>query len=167
MPTLLEQPVAIKRMLVTTREQARAVEDPIRAKILELLYRQNMTADQMIGALKKAGRDRALTTIRHHVRVLKDAGLIRETRIDEIRGTVSKRYGTQTRLLNHEAPEDFDAKYAKIIGLTTRRMEKMLRTIRSNLQVPKNSKLPESYYHYLAVEIVNRAVTSSLEPRGD
>ena len=113
MPTLLEQPVAIKRVPVAAREQARAVEDPTRAKVPELPYRQNMTADQMTEALKKAGRDRAFTTIRHHVRVLKDAGLIRETRIDEIRGTVSKRYGTQTRLLNHEAPEDFDAKYAK------------------------------------------------------
>ena len=91
MPTLLEQPVAIKRVPVATREQARAVEDPTRAKVPELPYRQNMTADQMISVLKKAGRDRALTTIRRHVRALKDAGLIQVNRIDEIRGTVSKR----------------------------------------------------------------------------
>ena len=100
-------------MPVAAREQARAVKDPTRAKVPELPYRQNMTADQMAEAIKKAGHDRALTTIRHHVRALRDAGLIQVTRMDEIRGAVSKRYGAQTGLLNHEAPEDFDAKYAK------------------------------------------------------
>lgn len=165
MSILLEQPTEIKRMLVTTPEQARAIEDPVRARILELLYHKNMTVDKITEALRKAGHDRAVTTVRHHVRILQDAGLIQITRIDEVRGTVSKRYGTQTRLLSHEMPEDFDARYAKIIGITEKRMERVLQTIHTNLKVPNNDKLPESYYHHLAVEIVNRAMTSSLEPR--
>ena len=167
MSILVEQPVTIKQILVTTPEQARAVEDPARAKMLELLYRRDMTADQMATQLKKAGHDKALTTIRHHLRVLRNAGLIQVTRIDEVRGTVSKRYGTHIRLLNYEAPEDFEAKYAKIIGTTTTKMDKILRSIRASMPASKNDKHPESYYHYLAVEILNRAVTSSLEPYRD
>ena len=167
MPTLLEQPVAVTRMLVTTPEQARAVEDPARAKILELLYRQDMTADQLAEDLRKAGHNKALTTVRHHIRVLRGAGLVQVTRIDEVRGTISKRYGTQIRLLNYETPEDFESKYAKIIGTTSARMDKILRNIRTSLPAPKGDKQPESYYHYLAVEILNRAVTASLETNRD
>lgn len=167
MAILVEQPVTTQRILVTTPEQARAVEDPARAKILELLYRHDMTADQMAAELKKAGHDKAITTIRHHLRVLRNAGLVQVTRIDEVRGTVSKRYGTETRLLNYDAPEDFEVKYAKIIGTTATKMDKILRGIRASLPAPKNDKQPESYYHYLALEILNRAVTSSLEPYRD
>ena len=167
MQTLVEQPVEITRILATTPAQARAIEDPARAKMLEMLYRRDMTADQMAKELKKAGYDKALTTVRHHIRVLRSADLIQVTRIDEVRGTVSKRYGTRIRLLNYEIPEDFEAKYSKIIGTTTTKMEKILRNIRGSMPAPKNDKHPESYYHYLAVEILNRAVTASLEPRSD
>lgn len=165
MSTLLDQPVSIVRTLVTTPEQARAVEDPARAKIVEILYHRDMTVDQITEELRKTGFDKAITTVRHHIRILKNAELIQVTRIDEIRGTVSKRYSTQIRLLNYDAPEDFENRYAKIIGATTVKMDRILRGIKTTLSASDDEKMPESYCHYLALEILNRAATSSLEPR--
>lgn len=164
MSTLLEQPVKISRMLVTTPEQASAVEDPVRARMLEMLYHNSMTAEQIAAGLKESGNEKALTTVRHHIKILREANLIRLTKIEEVRGTIAKYYGTETRLLNYEIPEDFDAKYSKMVDGVSSRVGKMLDGIMARIPRPKNDKLPDAYYHYLAVEILNRAMTNSLEP---
>lgn len=164
MSTLLEQPVEISRMLIATPGEARAIEDPARTKMLEMLYHRTMTAEQMAAGLKKSGHEKALTTVRHHIKVLRESGLIQLTKIEEVRGTISKHYGTQTRLLNYTAPEDFDSKYSKVIDTTTTKVERLLQSINTRIPRPKNDKQPEAYYHYLAAEILNRAITNSLEP---
>ena len=164
MSTLLEQPVKINRMLIATPEQARAVEDPARARILAMLYHHTMTAEQMATGLKKAGYEKALTTVRHHIKILRDAGLIQLTRIEEVRGTISKHYGTHTRLLNYEVPDDFDTKYSKVVDSASTKVDKILQSIKTRIPRQTNSKQSDDYYQYIAVEILNRAITNSLEP---
>ena len=53
MSTLLEKPISVNRTLATSLEHAKAIEDPARAKILQMLYRKNLNAEQITSQLKK------------------------------------------------------------------------------------------------------------------
>ena len=70
MSTLLEKEIKVNRIVTTSTDDARAIEDPARAKIVEILYRQTMSAEQISAALKKHGYKKALTTVRHHLEIL-------------------------------------------------------------------------------------------------
>ena len=163
MSTLLEKPVRVNRTVITTADQARAIEDPARAKVLEILYRKELNAEQILDELKKSGYKKALTTMRHHLDILKESGLIEIVRIEEARGAVTKFYGTSTKFLGFNLPKDFDAKYSSLVKTTSGKIEKLLKNI-SQKTANKNSK-PEhdSYGQYLTFEIINRAITEILE----
>ena len=162
MSTLLEKQIKVNRIVTTSLEHARAIEDPSRAKILEILYRQSFSADQITSALKKAGYKKALTTVRHHLEILKRSGLIEIVKIEESRGAIKKYYGTSTKLLDFQAPEDFDSKYSKIIDNTSIKIEKILKGLTPKT-AKSNGKKSKEYSQYLVVEIVNRAMTNVLE----
>ena len=55
MSTLLEKQIKVNRTVTTSIGQARAIDDPARAKIVEILYHQTLSADQISTALKKTG----------------------------------------------------------------------------------------------------------------
>lgn len=162
MSTLLEKQIIVNRIVTTSIEHARAIEDPARAKIVEILYRQALSADQITSALKKAGYKKALTTVRHHLEILKNSGLIEIVKIEEARGAIKKYYGTSTKLLDFQTPEDFDSKYSKIIDNTSTKIEKILKGL-----TPKNvktkGKKSKDYSQYLVMEIMNRAMTNVFE----
>ena len=162
MSTLLEKQIKVNRIVTTSLEHARAIEDPSRAKILEILYRQSFSADQITSALKKAGYKKALTTVRHHLEILKRSGLIEIVKIEESRGAIKKYYGTSTKLLDFQAPKDFDSKYSKIIDKTSTKIEKIIKGLTPKT-IKSNGKKSKEYSQYLVVEIVNRAMTNVLE----
>jgi DNA-binding transcriptional ArsR family regulator len=162
MSTLLEKQIKVNRIVTTSLEHARAIEDPSRAKILEILYRQSLSADKITSALKKAGYKKALTTVRHHLEILKRSGLIEIVKIEESRGAIKKYYGTSTKLLDFQAPEDFDSKYSKIIDNTSIKIEKILKGLTPKT-AKSNGKKSKEYSQYLVVEIMNRAMTNVLE----
>jgi len=164
MSTLLEKPIKVNRIVTTSTGHARAIEDPARAKILELLYRQHLSADQICTSLKKAGFKKALTTVRHHLEILKESGLIEIVKIEESRGAITKFYSTSTKLLDFQTPDDFDSKYSKIIDNTSTKIETILKGLTPKTK-SKNKK-SESYSQYLVLEIMNRAMTNVLEHSG-
>ena len=100
MSTLLEKPIKVNRIVTTSIEHARAIEDPARAKIMELLYLHSLSAEQISNELKKTGYKKALTTVRHHLEILKNSGLVEIVRIEESRGAITKFYSTSTKLLD-------------------------------------------------------------------
>ena len=53
MSTLLEKPISVNRILVTSIDHAKAIEDPARAKIVQMLYNKNLNAEQITSQLKK------------------------------------------------------------------------------------------------------------------
>ena len=63
MSTLLEKQIKVNRIVTTSTEHARAIEDPARAKIMEILYRNSFSAEQIARELKKTGYKKALTTV--------------------------------------------------------------------------------------------------------
>lgn len=162
MSTLLEKQIKVNRIVTTSIIHARAIEDPVRAKVVEILYHQTLSADQISSALQKLGHKKALTTIRHHLEILKESGLIEIARIEESRGAISKFYSTSTKLLDFETPADFDSTYSKIIDSTSTKIEKILKGLTPKLTLPKD-KNSEEYSQYLIMEIMNRATTNVLE----
>ena len=167
MSTLLEKPIKVNRIVTTSIEHARAIEDPARAKVMEILYRRSLSAEQIANELKKTGYKKALTTVRHHLEILKESGLIQIVKIEESRGAITKFYSTSTKLLGYETPEDFDSKYSKQIDSTTSKLEKILKGITPKTTKSKKSKEnSEGYSQYLVMEIVNRAMTNVFENSG-
>ncbi|MCH9042296.1 MAG: winged helix-turn-helix domain-containing protein [Nitrosopumilus sp.] len=162
MSTLLEKQIKVNRIVTTSIEHARAIEDPARAKIVEMLYRQALSADQITNVLKKVGYKKALTTVRHHLEILKNSGLIEIAKIEESRGAIKKYYGTSTKLLDFKTPKDFDSKYSKIIDKTSTKIEKIIKGLTPKTTKSKGKKSKE-YSQYLVVEIMNRAMTNVLE----
>ena len=163
MSTLLEKQIKVNRTVTTSIEHARAIEDPARAKIVELLYRKALSAEQISNGLKKTGYKKALTTIRHHLDILKESGLIEVVKIEETRGAITKFYSTSTKLLTYDAPDDFELKYSKIIDNTSSKIEKILKGIAPKTGKSKRGKDSDGYSQYLMMEIMNRAMTNVLE----
>ena len=161
MSTLLEKQITVNRIVTTSIKHARAIEDPARAKVVEILYRQALSADQITSALKKAGYKKALTTVRHHLEILKNSGLIEIVKIEESRGAIKKYYGTSTKLLDFQTPEDFDSTYSKIITNTSTKIEKILKGLTPKTK--SKGKKSQEYSQYLVMEIMNRAMTNVLE----
>ena len=166
MSTLLEKPIKVNRIVTTSIEHARAIEDPARAKIMELLYRRSLSAEQISKELKKTGYKKALTTVRHHLEILKNSGLVQIVKIEESRGAITKFYSTSTKLLGYETPEDFDSKYSKVIDKTSVKIEKILKGLVPKTIVAKSKGNNEQYSQYLVLEIMNRAITNVLENPG-
>jgi len=154
----------VNNILTVNTICAKAIEDEIRAKILQLLYKKRLNALQITKRLKKLGYKKALTTIRHHIEILRDAGLIEVIKIEESRGGITKYYGTSTKLIAFTTPLDFEKKYLSTIQLASSKLEKVL-----NLVLKKTSKYRKSnqaeYNDYLVMEIFNRAMTSLLEKK--
>ncbi len=162
MSTLLEKKIKVNRIVTTSIQHARAIEDPARAKIVEMLYHQALSAIEITSALKKVGYKKALTTVRHHLEILKNSGLIEIVKIEESRGALKKYYGTSIKLLDFKAPEDFDSKYSKIIDITSNKIEKIVKGLTPKTIKSKSRKSKE-YSQYLVMEIMNRATTNVLE----
>ncbi len=166
MSILMEKPIRVNRIVTTTGQQARAIEEPTRTKILKILYKNQLTAEQILDEMKKTGYTKALTTVRHHLDILKISGLIEVVKIQESRGAVLKFYGTSTKLLEYDTPDDFESKYGNLIKSTSDKITKLVKNIsqKTNSKT-KNQKAGESenYNQYILMEIVNRALTNVLE----
>ena len=165
MSTLLEKPISVNRILLTSIDHAKAIEDPARAKIIQMLYNRNLNAEQITLQLKKYGHKKALTTIRHHLDILKESGLIEIVRIEESRGAIIKFYGTSTKLLDYETPKDFDEKYSGLIKSTSTKLEKIVNSMSKKTSKNTKSETKREFNQYLMMEIGNRAMTSVLESK--
>ncbi|HET6457986.1 MAG TPA: winged helix-turn-helix domain-containing protein [Nitrosopumilaceae archaeon] len=170
MSTLLQKEIKINRIVITNVEQAKALDDPARIKILQILYHKQFSADQLVEELHKTGYNKATTTIRHHLDVLKRAGLVEIVKMEEIRGAVMKFYGTSIKLLGYDTPANFDSDYSKIITDTSIAIQKIIKNIVQNnmsktkkKNIDKRTKAEQNYDQYLLIEIVNRALTKVLE----
>lgn len=77
---------------LTTPAQIRAISDPLRMTILDLLRERAATVSELAGAV---GRPKS--TVAHHVGVLADAGLVRVVRTRRVRAIDERYYGRTAR----------------------------------------------------------------------
>ena len=161
MAILMEKEVGIDRIITANYDVFRALDDPIRGKIVELLNKKQLNAEQITRKLKKFGYKKAVTTIRHHIEILKESGLIEIIKIEESRGAITKYYGSSTKLLDFLLPSDFDENYSKIISKTSLKLGKIVGPISKNFS--KTRKIQQiNYNNFIIMEIVNRAMTDLL-----
>src|SRR5215471_15401966 len=81
-------------VVVTAPEQLRALADPLRATLLELLLERAATVTEMAQAV-----DRPKSTIAYHVNLLVEVGLLRVVRTRGVRAIEERYYGRIARTL--------------------------------------------------------------------
>jgi DNA-binding transcriptional ArsR family regulator len=81
-------------LVVASPEQLRALADPLRDTLLELLLERAATVTEMARAV-----DRPKSTIAYHVNLLVDAGLLRVVRTRRVRAIEERYYGRVARTL--------------------------------------------------------------------
>ncbi|MEW2329362.1 helix-turn-helix domain-containing protein [Micromonospora chersina] len=101
-------------LVVAAPEQLRALADPLRATLLELLLERAATVNEMARAV-----DRPKSSVAYHVNLLVDAGLLQVVRTRRVRAIEERFYGRVARtfyvgVLNR--PEDKQV-VARINGL--------------------------------------------------
>lgn len=79
-------------VVVTAPEQLRALADPLRATLLELLLERAATVTEMAQAVA-----RPKSTVAYHVNLLVDAGLLRVVRTRRVRAIDERYYGRVAR----------------------------------------------------------------------
>ena len=164
MKILMEKEICIDRIIAANYEQLSAIEDPIRGKILQLLYKKQLNAEQITRKLKKLGHKKAITTIRHHIDILKESGLVEIVKIEESHGGITKYYSSSTKFLDFTISDDFEENYSKIIEKTSLKIAKIVNSISKNF--PKTRKVNQiNHNHYVTIEILNRAITNVLEKK--
>ena len=160
----MEKEISIDKIITINYEQFKALEDPIRGKIVQMLYKKNLNVEQIHRRLKKFGFKKAVTTIRHHVEILKNSGLIEIVKIEELQGATTKYYGSSIKLLDFTLPLDFDKNYSKIISKTSLKLGNVINLISKNFS--KTRKVSQiNYNNYITVEIINRAIANILEKK--
>ena len=164
MAILMEKEISIDRTIAVNNDVYRALARPTRGKIVELLNKKQLNVEQIRRRLKKLGYKKSVTTIRHHIEILKDSGLIEITKIEESQGAITKYYGSSTKLLDFMLPSDFDENYSKIISKTSLKLEKIIGPILKNFS--KTRKIQQiNYNKYVVMEIMNRSITNLLEKK--
>ena len=164
MSILMEKEVTIDRIMSANYEVFKALDDPIRGKIVQLLNKKQLNVEQITRRLKKFGYKKAVTTIRHHIEILKHSGLIEIAKIEESRGAITKYYSSSTKLLDFTLPLDFDENYSKLISKTSLKLGKVIGPILKNFS--KTRKIQQiNYNNYIVMEIVNRSITNLLEKK--
>ena len=81
------------RSVVTAPEQLRALADPLRATILDLLLERAATVAELAADVK-----RPKSTVAHHVNVLVEAGMLRVVRTRRVRAIDERYYGRTARV---------------------------------------------------------------------
>lgn len=172
MSTLLQKELKISKILSTNADQAKALDDSARIKILQILYHKQLATEQIVDELNKMGYKKATTTIRHHIDVLKNAGLIEIVKMEEVRGAVMKYYGTSVRVMGTKLPANFESEFSKTIADTSVKLEKVIKNIAENAghkikkKSSKNLSTESNYEEQIMMEIVNRAMAKVFENNG-
>jgi len=159
-------------VITTSVERSKALKDEARAVMLNILSHKPMSAEDLVKELKKAGFEKATTTVRHHLDILKDCGLIEIVRIQEVRGAVLKHYASTVRFLGFENSFD-SSKYARAINDTSSKLLKIAGSIvgKYGASIKNTDGLPCPYCNiqhgkeYVVIEILNRAVAEIVQKK--
>ncbi|MEP6851971.1 MAG: winged helix-turn-helix domain-containing protein [bacterium] len=92
-----------ERKVVSAPHELRAISDPLRGTILDLLLERAATVTELAGAVR-----RPKSTVAHHVRVLVDAGMLKVVRTRRVRAIEERFYGRTARnfYVGRVRPED-------------------------------------------------------------
>lgn len=171
--SLLETEVPIRDVITTDPEKARALENDVRAKILDMLADREMTIEEINAELQHRGEDKAETTVRHHVNVLKNAGMVELARLEEAGGATQKYYKSNTRVFSYELPDDAEETLAEanafvrteLADLTDQLIDEQGDAIEAIAEEMKPCEYcaTQHYEEFIIRELLNRALTDLSE----
>ncbi len=175
MAQIFERQVKQIGLILTDTEKARALGDPVRAAILQILSAREASIAEIKLGLEKQGMRMAPTTIRHHVDLLKKAGLVELARLREARGGMLKYYASKVRLIEHSAPEDFEGMASNAVEEAAAEVLKVMKKLSREhkhelIQVAKSLKpcpycSQEHFLEYVLIETMNRATARAVREK--
>lgn len=167
--SLLEADVPIRNVITTAPEKAKALENDIRAKILDMLAEEEMTIEDIHAELQRRGDEKAETTVRHHVNILKDAEMVELARLEETSGATQKYYKSNTRVFSYDLPEDSNDSLDDALGCTREELtgviDRLLETHGEEIERVAEEMKPceycatQHYEEFIVRELMNRALT--------
>lgn len=171
--SLYTNDVTIENVITTNPETAKALENTVRAKILDMLANEEMTIEEIHAELQRRGEDKAETTVRHHVTILKKAGMVEIARLEEAGGGTLKYYRSNTRVFSHELPESTEETFTEISETATDEILTVIETlyaehgddIRAIAEEIKPCEYCSQKHHeqYVLRELFNRTLTNLTE----
>lgn len=174
--SLYEVDVSVESVITTDPEKAKALENDVRAKILDMLADEALTIEGIHAELERRGEEKAETTVRHHVDVLRDAGMVELARLEEAGGGTLKHYRSNTRVFSYELPDGADERLDEAANRTREELsglvEGLLAAHGEEIEAIAEELKPceycstQRYEEYVLRELVNRALTD-LSENGD
>jgi DNA-binding transcriptional ArsR family regulator len=171
--SLLETEVPIRDVITTDPETANALENDLRAKILDMLAEQELTIAAIHDELDRRGETKAETTVRHHVDVLKDADMVELARLEEAGGGTRKHYRSNTRVFSYDLPADAEetlaAAFARIRGDLETVLDEVLDEHGDDIEAVAREMKPceycdtQHYEEFILRELVDRSLTDLVE----
>ncbi|MFQ5711925.1 MAG: ArsR/SmtB family transcription factor [Candidatus Geothermarchaeales archaeon] len=175
MKTIFERPVRVKQTLIVSPKSANALKDKVRGLILEILTERPMSIAEMVDELGRRGIRKAATTVRHHIDVLKKAGLVELAKIRDVRGGVLKYYASNTRVFGNEVPPDFDERLVDAIDETTigikRIVDSLIKDHRKTIVEAAESLKPCPYCNtrhfteFVILTVLRRGIARAIEEK--
>ena len=126
---LFESDVRVREVVTTDPRTAKALDNGTRAKVLDMLADDAMTIEEIHAELSRRGEQKAETTVRHHVNVLKNAGMVEIARLEEAGGGTRKYYGSNTRVFSYDLPEDGEETLADARASATDGLARLVETL--------------------------------------
>lgn len=167
--SLLETDVPVRNVITTGPEEARALENDVRAKILDMLAAVEMTVGEIHAELERRGEQKAETTVRHHVDVLREAGLVEIARLEDAGGGTLRYYKSNTRVFAYDLPDGADETLAGAYGTIREDLlslvERVFREHGEAIEAVARETKPceycetQRYEEFVVRELVDRALT--------
>jgi DNA-binding transcriptional ArsR family regulator len=171
--SLLEEDVPITDVITTDPQKAKALENDVRAKILDMLADEEMTVEAIDAELERRGEAKAETTVRHHVNVLKDTGMVELSRLEDAGGGTRKFYRSNTRVFSYDLSEQTEAILSDAELATQEAIASLIEQLytehgddieaAATEMKPCNYCATQHYEAFILRELVNRALTALSE----
>lgn len=120
---------ALEDIAVRDTRVSDAIDEPMRAMVLDILADETLTASEVHERLADRGIDRTENTVRHHINELRDAKLVDVVRFEEGRGGTTKYYGANTTVLSYSLPESAESAIEDMIDAVQPQVAAALATL--------------------------------------
>lgn len=165
---LLEADVPIRDVVTMDPEKAKALDNDVRAKILDMLAERELPIEEIHDELARRGEEKAETTVRHHVNVLQDAGMVEITRLEDAGGGTRKHYKSNTRIFSYDLPGDSTKRLADAQETATTELASLVESLYADhgndIEAVAREMKPceycetQHYEEFILRELLNRAL---------
>ncbi len=118
-------------------DEVKALSDHVRIVILDMLRERPMSVQDIVEELRKRGINKSVNAVRYHLKVLRDGGLIRLVKVEEVRGGVLKYYAPSKDVYFYDEPKEIDKIVEPFVEFlypyVEEALDKLVRNMRSEL----------------------------------